>query len=157
MINKDIIYTSLETFSLKKKTVKSYKELDDDFVDWITESSIKQLSYPQKSEVKAKEELKSVFNNVYEQVYFMIKGRSFFLDFYIADKRIAIEIDGGYHTIRKIEDKERDRLFNSIGIRTIRIKANDVMHNKTITMLKFALTKRKRNKKSNKNKKCKIV
>lgn len=53
---------------------------------------------------------------------------------------MAIEIDGSYHKIRRIEDKERDKMFNEIGIRTIRINSKDVLRGDFIKSLKEKLT-----------------
>ncbi|RJG57315.1 DUF559 domain-containing protein [Sphingobium terrigena] len=53
----------------------------------------------------------------------------FVLDFYCADARLAIEIDGEGHADRsQIErDAERDRWFAKADIHTLRIAARDVL------------------------------
>ena len=51
------------------------------------------------------------------------------LDFYCHKKRMSVEIDGGYHTTS--EQKEKDQLrteyLNSVGIKEIRFKNQDVL------------------------------
>ena len=139
------VYTSLDNFKLKHQEVKSYTELDDDMVEWIDENSIHLLVSRNKAELLAGDELKKYVNDVQEQVYFRIEGHSYFLDYYLPKYKIAIEIDGNIHKIRKEEDKERDKLFSSIGIRTIRIPAKEVMKGDFIKCLREKL-KPKRNK-----------
>lgn len=50
------------------------------------------------------------------------------MDFFLLDKNIALEIDGGYHKINKEYDKNRDIFFKNIGIKTIRINNKDVSY-----------------------------
>ena len=148
---KNIVYTSLESFTLKHQDVRHYTELDDDFVDWINETSVKLLVERNKAELLAGQILKQYVNEVHEQVFFRIAGRSYFLDYYLPKYKIAIEIDGGYHKIRKIEDKERDTNFRNIGVRTIRIKSKDVLTGNFVRALKEKITPKKKNKKRKKN------
>lgn len=143
---KGIVYTTLDGFTLKRWKVKSYTKLDDDLVEWVNENSIKLLISRNKAELLAGEELKKYVNEVHEQVYFRIDNHSYFLDYYLPKYRLAIEIDGDYHKIRRIEDKERDKMFNEIGIRTIRIKSKDVLRGDFIKSLKEKLKPKKRKK-----------
>lgn len=69
------------------------------------------------------------------QAYFMIRGRSYFLDFFFPCRMLAVEIDGSVHRFRKEHDRRRDADFRSIGIRTIRIKNKDVMNGKLLDRL----------------------
>ena len=142
------IYTSLDNFKLKHTHVISYTELNDDLVEWINENSIKLLINRNKAELMAGEELKKYISEVHEQVYFRISGHSYFLDYYLPKYRLAIEIDGNYHKIRRVEDKERDKMFNDIGIRTIRINSKDVLRGDFIKSLKEKLTPKKHKKKT---------
>lgn len=123
-----IIYTSIDNFKLKNWEVRFYKELTENFVDWIEETTCKLFQKRNNVELKASELLKEKFAVVYEQPYFMIRGRSYFLDFYLPEHKIAIEIDGVCHKYRRVEDKQRDSNFRSIGINTIRIDAKDVFN-----------------------------
>lgn len=63
------------------------------------------------------------------QAPFVIDGKIYFLDFYVPSKRLAIEIDGNYHQSMTQEkyDYVRDRSFQSIGIKTIRISNNETL------------------------------
>lgn len=144
---KSIVYTSLETFRLKHQEVRHYTELDEDFVDWVNETSIKLLIGRNKAEFLAGQILKQYVSEVHEQVFFRIAGRSYFLDYYLPQYKIAIEIDGSYHKIRKIEDRERDINFRNIGVRTIRIKSMEVLRGNFINALKEQLTPKKKRKK----------
>ncbi len=53
----------------------------------------------------------------------------YILDFYCAEKNFAIEIDGGVHDDSKEYDKYRDQLLESLGIKTLRIKDDEVIRN----------------------------
>lgn len=73
--------------------------------------------------------------NLFRQVFFQIKKKCYFLDFFMPDKLIAIEIDGKQHKEEEqaAYDKVRDAAFLSIGIRTIRfttdqLKEDDFLH-----------------------------
>ena len=140
------IYTSLDNFKLKHTDVISYTELNDDLVEWINENSIKLLINRNKAEMLAGEELKKYVKDVHGQVFFKICQHTYFLDYYLPKYRIAIEIDGGYHKARRVEDKERDKMFNNIGIRTIRISSKDVLSGNFISKLKYKLTPKKQRK-----------
>lgn len=137
------IYTSLENFKSKHNKVHDYNKLDDDLVEWVNERSVNLLVNRNTSELMAGEELKKYVSEVHEQVYFRISGHSYFLDYYLPKYRLAIEIDGGYHRIRREEDKERDKLFNSIGIRTIRINSKDVLKGDFLKVLRQKLKPQK--------------
>ena len=60
------------------------------------------------------------------QLKFMGKKRFFVGDFYCAEKKIIIEIDGKIHENREDYDNLRDHLINEMGIRVIRIKNDDL-------------------------------
>lgn len=141
---KKVVYTTLDNFKLKHQEVKSYLELDVSTVEWIEENSIHLLISRNKAELKAGEELKKYINDVQEQVYFRIEGRSYFLDYYLPKYKIAIEIDGSFHKIRKTEDKERDNLFWGIDIKTIRIPAKEVLKGNFIRVLRERLRPKKK-------------
>ena len=52
---------------------------------------------------------------------------AYVLDFYCADARLAVEVDGQGHDARQVEDVHRDRWFADAGIKTLRIAATDVL------------------------------
>jgi very-short-patch-repair endonuclease len=66
----------------------------------------------------------------------------YILDFYCHEKRLAIEIDGNIHDSQQEHDRYRDEFLHSIGIRTLRIKNEDVLNNieKVIEMIKNKLS-----------------
>jgi len=49
-------------------------------------------------------------------------------DFYCHEKKLAIEIDGDIHKLRKDYDEYRDEYLKSIGITTLRFKNEDVIN-----------------------------
>ena len=67
----------------------------------------------------------------------------YILDFYCHEKRLAIEIDGNIHNSQQEYDKYRDEFLNSIGIRTLRLRNEDVLNSieKVIEIIKIILSK----------------
>lgn len=70
--------------------------------------------------------------NYYTQVPFKIctdgKRHVYFADFFVPELLAVIEVDGESHDSeeRKLRDDERDSLFHSVGVRTIRIRNEKV-------------------------------
>lgn len=64
------------------------------------------------------------------QAPFVFDDKIYFADFFLLEKNIILEIDGGYHDTneQKKSDKKRDKDFKNHGIKTIRIK-NDIAMN----------------------------
>ena len=154
---KDIVYTSLIGFKYGKKKAKSYKDLNDVFVEWVKTTTEKLIESRNKGELDAGGERKRVFPSIEKQVFFRIHGRCYFLDYYYPNKRIAIEIDGGYHKGRKEIDKQRDKDFAEIGTATSRISDKDVLNCKLLekiengaTKIKLSKSKKKKAKKEQK-------
>ena len=57
-------------------------------------------------------------------------GNCYIADFFCPKKRIAIEIDGSSHIGKEKQDENRDyALLNELGIKVIRVTANDVEKN----------------------------
>ncbi len=48
-------------------------------------------------------------------------------DFYCPEKKLAIEVDGEYHSQTREYDRERDSFFNSCGVETMRIKNSEIL------------------------------
>lgn len=48
-------------------------------------------------------------------------------DFVWPDRKIAVEVDGYWHSVRPEKDAERDRVFADLGWRVLRVGADDVM------------------------------
>ena len=67
---------------------------------------------------------------VYDRVTKNIKF--FIADFYCAEKRIIVELDGKIHDFQKEYDENRDLIIQSKGIRVIRFKNEEV---KNISLL----------------------
>lgn len=138
---KGIVYTSLDGFRLKHWTVQSYKTLNDELVEWIENTTRKLVESRNEAELSAGDELKRIIPSIKKQVFFRIHGRCYFLDYYYPRKKVAIEVDGGYHKERKEIDAQRDKDFAEIGIRTIRIKDKDVLDGKFVEKLTQKSTK----------------
>lgn len=146
---KGVVYTSLDHFCVDGWKVETYKCLNDELVEWIEQTTINLIETRNKAELKAGIELGRFLKIVEKQVFFMIHGRCYFLDYYCPEKRIAIEIDGGYHKGRKDIDAQRDKDFMEIGVKTIRIKDTDVLNGRLMDML----TKKSRRNEVSKKKK----
>ncbi|MDQ3075847.1 MAG: endonuclease domain-containing protein [bacterium] len=58
-------------------------------------------------------------------------------DFYCAKKLLVIEIDGSQHLDNKEYDKDREKYFLNLGIRTIRFWNNEINTNTGGVMLKI--------------------
>jgi methionyl-tRNA synthetase len=54
-------------------------------------------------------------------------GAKAILDFYAAEQKIAIELDGGQHADAALKDRERDRSLAEHGIRVLRYWNNEVL------------------------------
>jgi very-short-patch-repair endonuclease len=59
----------------------------------------------------------------------------FIVDFYCAAASVAIELDGPIHDSQLESDRERDQVLSGLGIRTMRIR-NDEVANDFETVLK---------------------
>ena len=51
----------------------------------------------------------------------------FVVDFYCPEGRLAIELDGGIHDLRRAEDSAREVFLAQLGIRVIRFRNEDVL------------------------------
>lgn len=78
---------------------------------------------------------KALKNRVSKQTPFTINGNIYFTDICIKTKKLIIEIDGGYHNIESVKNKDnkRDSDFASIGYTTLRIKNEDVLNRKYLS------------------------
>jgi methionyl-tRNA synthetase len=54
-------------------------------------------------------------------------GAKAILDFYAAEQKIAIELDGGQHADAALKDRERDRMLAEHGVRVLRYWNNEVL------------------------------
>jgi very-short-patch-repair endonuclease len=51
----------------------------------------------------------------------------YIVDFYCAELRLAVEVDGGVHDARRVEDQQRDQDLGAIGVRVVRVGDAEVM------------------------------
>ncbi len=56
-------------------------------------------------------------------------NRFYIADFYCAEKKLVVEIDGLIHTLQIEEDKARDMVMNETGLQVIRITNEEVNRN----------------------------
>ena len=58
---------------------------------------------------------------------FLIFDYSFFIaDFYCAEKKLVIEVDGKIHDFQKDYDERRDEILTNMGLKVIRFKNKEV-------------------------------
>jgi very-short-patch-repair endonuclease len=51
----------------------------------------------------------------------------YIVDFYCAQLRLALEVDGGVHRGRRADDRERQERLASVGVRVVRLRNVDVL------------------------------
>ena len=111
----------------KKISKRMQKRINDGLHHgWATRNNI---SYPEKFFINV---LKN--HNIKYKHNFPIKQNelgldssyNYFLDFYIKDKKIDLEIDGSQHKYRKEQDIKRDKLLNENGYNVYRIKWKNI-------------------------------
>lgn len=66
----------------------------------------------------------------------------YILDFYCAQKKLAIEIDGGIHNKKEAKeyDKIRDDFLNNLGIKILRIWNSEIEENLNSVLTKINIT-----------------
>ena len=69
----------------------------------------------------------------------------FIVDFYCAAASIAIELDGPAHDSQLESDRERDQVLPDLGIRTIRIRTEEVANDLESVLKRIAVACRKPN------------
>ena len=62
---------------------------------------------------------------------------SYIADFYCQEKLLVIEIDGSQHEDAKLYDKQREKFFQNLGIKTLRFWNNEINTNIKSVMLKI--------------------
>ena len=104
--------------------------------DWIETTRYKIQSSANKYERLIGEYLINKKIIFVHQAPFMFDDKIYFSDFFIPRMRLIVEVDGDYHnSISQSEsDEERDDLFSSLGIKTIRINNNEALDKKQIDM-----------------------
>jgi len=57
---------------------------------------------------------------------FNYNNKYFIPDFYCAEKRLIIELDGGIHDFQQEYDKNREAIINDLGLKLIRFKNEEI-------------------------------
>jgi very-short-patch-repair endonuclease len=57
------------------------------------------------------------------------KTKFFIADFYCAEKKIVVELDGGIHALQIEYDKERDMIMKDMGLVVLRFTNDEVVKN----------------------------
>lgn len=111
-------------------------------------------------------ENRTIYEKIFKQYYliknkitFEIKkaivtkgGKIYFLDFFLPEHNLAIEIDGEYHNTKEqtAKDKQRDKNLLEMGIKTIRITNKQVLKGYNIIEAIHKKTKDNHKKKTDK-------
>jgi len=122
-----MIYTNIDNLKLNVKT-KSYNKLGVSFVEWIENTCLNLYKNRNIYEEKASCILKDLKIKFEPQCLFFDSetNSTYFLDFLLIESKIALEIDGESHKYKVLHDKNRDLFFKRIGIKTVRIKNENV-------------------------------
>lgn len=105
----------------KKERIENREETSQ---RWEKRTRKELLKKSTKYEKMVFKKLKSVLGNrLKPQHMFIIDGKIYFADMSIKSKKLIIEVDGGYHNTseQQCKDNLRDKAFESIGYKTIRI------------------------------------
>jgi len=121
------VYTSVEGLHLPGIEVKDVRDLPPMKREWVA-ATMKRLMHNTVLPERVAAKMTAAFETKpIRQAFFMIRKRCYFLDFFLTQYMVAVEIDGSVHRLTKEHDRRRDADFRSIGIRTIRIRNKDVM------------------------------
>lgn len=55
-------------------------------------------------------------------------------DFWCPALRLVVEIDGGYHATRQVEDARRDEVMSGAGVSVLRISSHVVMNDTEVAL-----------------------
>jgi len=61
----------------------------------------------------------------------------FITDFYCAEKRLVLEIDGDIHDLQREQDEQRTRQFEEFGYRVIRFRNEEIEANIGLVLMKI--------------------
>lgn len=121
------VYTNLESFKSNPNVeVNHYSKLSDSFIAWVDNAIKTNECKSTEPEREFKRILQSQKAKFECQTFFRINNKNYFLDFFLPDINIAIEINGTSHNKKIDYDFLRDKDFESIGIKTIRISNRSV-------------------------------
>ena len=131
LINNKYVYkTTMQSWLANKQRVAAEKKAKKEGKGWVERTRDELKKKSTKYEHIVLRTLKKMgFKNISVQYPILVNGHRYFIDIFLNDVKIAIEVDGGYHEeeLQKLYDAERDRLLRISGIRTIRIKNEDVV------------------------------
>lgn len=126
---KRLVYTSIPNYVQLGKGISVRNFIELSCYQWACSKMVEMESIrPSFAEEKFLDLCRSFRFNFFRQVFFQIDGKIYFLDFFLATKNIAVEIDGKGHQKPEQQeyDKIRDRAFLSIGIKTIRFTTEEI-------------------------------
>ena len=129
------IYTSVDGLVLPGIEVKGISDLPPQKREWVKATMKRLYAIPPLPERVAAMMVGRFETKPIRQAFFMIRKRCYFLDFFLPQYMVAVEIDGSIHRLKKDHDRRRDADFRSIGIRTIRIKNREVMEGRFLEKL----------------------
>ena len=131
-VRKEYLSNIIEDYSV----VSSINYIPKNKKDWVEITRFDLQEKSNRYEHMVSEYLKNNGVKFITQAPFYINGKIYFLDFYIPNKKTAIEVDGSYHYgHEQLEhDKERDYNFIHIGIKTLRISNSMVSDKKQLDL-----------------------
>lgn len=136
---KPIVQTPLELYNAKSyikdyAIIAKFSSMSDSTKDWIEVHRYDLQNKANKYEHFVGNYLIKKGVNFIHQAPFVINRMIYFLDFFIPTLRVALEIDGIYHSSSKQNEKDsfRDKDFKTIGIKTIRISNDEAKDEKIL-------------------------
>lgn len=140
--DENIVYTTIDDVFLNDGYIcKSYKYLNLGLQAWAESHTLELMNRSTNAEKKFSSILEEMNYDFYEQAFFKINDKCYFLDFYIPSMNIAFEINGGIHKYSMWEDSKRDADFNRIGIKTIRLTNREVYLPNIKEIIKTSISK----------------
>lgn len=134
VIKKSLSFYNLSNFKDDYKIIGRFCNLSFSKKDWIETTRYKLQASANKYERLVGEYLISKNISFIHQAPFMFDDKIYFSDFFIPKMKLIIEVDGDYHNsiMQSENDEERDVLFSSIGIKTVRINNNETLNRRQI-------------------------
>lgn len=129
LVEKRYLYRiSYQSYVFRKRQVKDRKTSNE--TNWVakTRNELKKKS-TKYEHIVYKALQHSGVKDMEVQHHIIVNKHQYFIDIFLKDLNVAIEVDGGYHEDeqQKLHDEERDRLLAIAGIKTYRIKNEDVI------------------------------
>jgi very-short-patch-repair endonuclease len=119
---------------VKKRTTFSTAKSEE-----FREENLKKSTPAERAAKKVLRSLKVRF--VPQQVVHYDRGKFYILDIYIPNQKLAIEIDGGYHTTEEQQKKDelRTSRLNKMGIEVVRYTNEEALDPMFVDDIKFLL------------------